>query len=130
MPFPVDEKYIIQAEQKLGLKFPPSFRAKMIRQNGGDVQTGRETWQLFPFLDRSDRTRLKRTCNDIVRETTSADEWEGFPTEAVAIGSNGAGDKLILLPAVDPRQLQDSVFWWNHETREVLKIADDFRELE
>jgi hypothetical protein len=130
MPFPVNEKYIIQTEQKLGVKFPASFRKKMMEENGGEVETESDTWHLFPFLDTSDKTRLKRTCNDIIRETTSSKDWDGFPPESVAIGANGGGDLLILLPSDNPTQLQNSVFWWDHETRTVHKIADDFMKLD
>jgi cell wall assembly regulator SMI1 len=126
---PTEEKYIIQTEQKLGVTFPASFRKNMMRENGGEVETEPDAWQLFPFLDTSDKTRLKRTCNDIIRETASAKEWDGFPKEAVAIGSNVGGDKLILLPSDDPTQLQNGVFWWDHETRTVHKITDDFEKL-
>jgi hypothetical protein len=135
MPFPVDIEFIKRTEEKLGVKFPPSFRLRMSKSNGGDARTSiggwDEYWQLNPFFDTSDKTRLKRTCNDIVRETKSANDWPDFPPEAVAIGANGGGDLLILLPdSDDPSRLQDAVFWWDHETGEVEKIADDFDEIQ
>jgi hypothetical protein len=37
MAFPVDEKYIRETEVKLALKFPASFRNKMMIQNGGEI---------------------------------------------------------------------------------------------
>jgi len=79
MPFPINEKYIIATEEKLRVKFPESFRAKMMEKNGGEVETPPDAWRLYPFLDTSDKKRLKRTCNDIVRETTNAKGWIGFP---------------------------------------------------
>ena len=130
MPFPIDEKYILQTEQKLGTKFPASFREKMMRDNGGEIEAFEDTWELHPFFDTSDKKRLKRTCNDIVRETASAKEWDNFPTGAVAIGANGCGDQLVFLPSDNPAILQDAVFWWDHETGDVERIADDFEELE
>jgi hypothetical protein len=69
MPFPVDEKYVIQTEQKLGVRFPDSFREKMQTDNGGLVVTLPDAWTLYPFFDTSDKKRLKRTSNDLVRET-------------------------------------------------------------
>jgi hypothetical protein len=84
MPFPVDEKYIIQTEEKLGVRFSRSFRNRMMLKNGGEVVTESDGWELFPFLDSSDKIRLKRTCNDIIRETAAAKEWDGFPSEALA----------------------------------------------
>ena len=71
----------------------------MLKDNGGEVVTPPDTWQLHPFLDTSDKKRLRRTCNDIARETESAKEWPRFPEEAIAIGANAGGDWLILLPA-------------------------------
>ena len=129
MPFPVNEKYILQTEQKLGTRFPASFREKMMQDNGGDVETPPDSWQLYPFFDTSDKKRLKRTCNDIVRETSNAREWDNFPQDGVAIGSNGGGDQLVFLASDDPGVLQDAVFWWDHETGAVHKVAGDFREV-
>ena len=87
MPFPVDLKFVTEAERKLGVKFPASFVLRMVRSNGGEVATPPDSWVLFPFLDTSDRKRLKRTCNDIVLETRKAREWRGFPGKGVAIGA-------------------------------------------
>ena len=106
MPFPVDEKYIQMAEKKLGVTFPHIFRNKMMKDNGGAVETPPDAWQLYPFLDSSDKKRLKRTCNDIVRGTTSAKGWPSFPDAAVVIGSNGGGDQLILMPGEKSGALQ------------------------
>ena len=130
MPFPVDEKYILQTEQKLGTRFPASFREKMMQDNGGEVETPPDSWELYPFLDVSDKKRLKRTCNDIVRKTVGAKEWDNFPQGAVAIGANGGGDQLVFLASDDSAVLQDAVFWWDHETGAVYKVADDFAELD
>ena len=129
MPFPVDEKYIQQAEQKLGVRFPASFRERMMQDNGGEVETPPDAWQLYPFMDTSDKKRLKRTCNDIARETASAKQWDSFPQDAIAIGSNGCGDQLVLTLSDDSGVLQNAVFWWDHETGEIHKIADDFSQL-
>lgn len=134
MPFPVDIQFIKLTEEKLGIAFPNSFKVRMSKSNGGDVTTKiggwEEHWQLHPFLDTSDKTRLKRTCDDIIRETSVAKHRTDFPPNAVVIGSNGGGDILVLLP--DPGELsrlQNAVFWWDHETGEVEKVADDFDEL-
>ena len=129
MPFPVDEKFILQAEQKLSVRFPASFRERMMKDNGGEVETSPNAWQLYPFMDTSDKKRLKRTCNDITRETASARQWDSFPRDAVTVGANGCGDQLVLIPTDDPAVLQDAVFWWNHETGEIHKVADDFKEM-
>ena len=129
MPFPIDENYVSQTEEKLGVTFPQAFREKMMAENGGEVKTPADAWQLHPFFDASDKKRLKRTCNDIVRETCAAREWRGFPDGAVAIGSNGGGDLLILMPSENGQALQQTVFWWDHETGAVSKVADSFDSL-
>ena len=76
------------------------------------------------------KKRLKRTCNDVVRETKSANDWPDFPPNAVAIGANGGGDQLILIPQADhPELLDHAVYWWDHETGDIHKVADDFGDL-
>jgi len=132
MPFPVDIKWIAQTEQKLGVRFPASFVTAMTKMNGGSVRNGIDRFELFPFLDASERKRIQRTCGSIDRETNTARSgWHGFPPDAVAIGANGCGDLLIMLPMQEhPESLQHAVYWWDHETGEVNHIADDFGELE
>jgi len=132
VPFPVALKWISQAEAKLGVRFPASFVNAMAKMNGGSVQTQVDDFVLFPFLDASDRKRIQRTCGSIDRETTSARKgWYGFPETAVAIGANGCGDLLILIPMEDqPDTLQHAVYWWDHETGATAVLTDDFGDLE
>jgi hypothetical protein len=130
MPFPLTLKYVNDAEAKLGVRFPASFVVKMANQNGGSVSTEIDSWELYPFLDSSDRQRWARTCNDIVRETQLARQSPRFPPDAVAIGANGGGDHLVFLPqTAAPGVLSHEVFWWDHETGEIHHAADDFAEL-
>ena len=130
MPFQLDEKFILQTEEKIGVKFPMSFREKMIKENGGEIETDEDVWTLYPFFDNSDKKRIKRTINDIIRETEQARSWEDFPKEVVAIGSNGGGDQLVFIIQSDnPIQLDNKVYWWDHETGDLNAVADDFAEL-
>lgn len=130
MAFPIDIKYIIETEQELGLAFPDNFKSKMAQVNGGELMTGDDDWQLFPFFDKSDNKRISRTCNNIILETNQAKQWENFPVNGIAIGSNGFGDLLLLLPTKeDNRKLSDEIFMWFHETGETEKIADSINEL-
>ena len=55
MPFPVEGKFIRATEEKLGVKFPLSFLARMQSANGGEVCACEETWQLHPFFDDSEK---------------------------------------------------------------------------
>ncbi len=129
MPFPVDAQYIKQTEEKLGVRFPLSYVAYMRRCNGGEIKVSDDYWQLYPILDTSGKKRLKRTCNDVVRETQQAKEWPRFPPNAVAIGSNCSGDLLAYIHTDQFQKLDDMVYWWDHETGELHIVADDFLDL-
>lgn len=129
MPFPIDEKYILQTEQQLGLTFPPCFKAKMIEMNGGEVVADDDLWQLFPFFDQADKKRIKRTCNHIIVETKQAQQWGGFPIDAIAIASNGSGDLLIFKKIENVQQLETTIYRWSHETAALKVVAQQFNQL-
>jgi hypothetical protein len=130
MAFPVDEKYIAEAERELDVKFPPIFLEKMKSQNGGEIETEDDTYTLYPFFDKTDVKRIKRTANHIILETKNAKEWDNFPSTGIAIGDNSFGDKLVLLPtADDPSKLSDQIYIWLHETGETTAIANNVNEL-
>jgi hypothetical protein len=130
MAFPVDMKWITQTESKLGVRFPAAFVTSMSRMNGGSVRTKIDVFELHPFLDGSDRKRIGRTCNSIDRETATARTFSEFPSDAVAIGANGGGDLLVLIPMEDRSEILDhAVYWWDHETGEIDLVADDFSDL-
>jgi len=130
MPFPIDIKYISEIEQELGLIFPESFKTKMREENGGELSTKDDDWQIFPFFDKSDQKRISRTANHIILETKQARNWGNFPANGIAIASNGSGDFLLLLPTKEnQQQLSSEIFAWFHETGEVKKIANHITEL-
>lgn len=111
MAFSVDIKMVKRAQAKLGRKLPLGYVAKMCRQNGGEIAIGADCWWLHPIFDDSDKKRLKRSCNDIVRETAYARQQFGFPQDALVIGHNGGGDKLVLLAESDTDRYGDAVYW-------------------
>lgn len=127
MPFPVERRFIEETERKLGASLPESFCNKMMEDNGGEVVALDDGWQLHPFLDSSDKKRLRKTCNDIVRETQVMKSWRGWPPTAINIASNGAGDHLVFLQT--GQSIGPAVYQWFHETGELTKVADDFAEL-
>ena len=129
MPFPIDEKYIAQTEKQLGLIFPSHFKAKMIQMNGGEVIADDDVWQLFPFFDQADKKRIKRTCNHIIYETKQAKQWQDFPSDTIAIASNGSGDLLIFKKLDNVQQLEDTVYRWSHETAALKVVAQHFDQL-
>lgn len=66
MPFPLDEKYIIETEKELDILFLGSFKVKMMQENGGELVIADNDWQLYPFFDKSDKKRINRTCNPMI----------------------------------------------------------------
>ncbi|MCE9531342.1 MAG: SMI1/KNR4 family protein [Planctomycetes bacterium] len=129
MPFSLEHRFVQQAQEKFGRTLPLGYVARICQSNGGQVNVGSDVFNLFPKFDTTDRKRISRTCNDIVRETVSAREWPDFPSGAVAIGDNGTGDKLVFLPDKVDLRYADAVFWWDHETGELDLVADAFEEL-
>jgi hypothetical protein len=128
MGLPTSESHIAAAERDGHFTLPAQWKLMLLRSNGLTVQANGDDWEAFPVLDGSSRKHLARSANHILRETESFRSFPRFPSEAVAIASNGSGDCLVLFPA------QSNVYVWDHETGE-LEIADvsypkaDFKEL-
>lgn len=129
MPFPLEMRFVRQAEEKLARKLPLGYLSRICRSNGGELAVGTDVFRLYPVLDSTDRKRLSRTCNDIVRETASARQWPRFPPDGLAIGGNGGGDKLVLMAEADTERFTDAVYWWDHETGELHFVADSLDDL-
>ncbi len=120
MGFPVSDHFIVAAEQALGRRFPGALKARLAGSNGGDIATSDDDWTLNPVRDDSDRKRLSRSANDIVRETYVSRQWPQFPSGGIAVASNGAGDLLVLLPE------SDDIFHWDHETGKLSLVDVDW----
>jgi len=126
MPFPIDEKYIIETESELNVKFPPQFKARMLEENGGVIDSGDFLFQLHPFFDKSDKKRISRTGNHIGLETKKARGWKAFPENGIVIGDGGSGDLLFLLHNGNGI-LSEEIYLWDHG--EIEKIAQTINEL-
>ena len=125
MPFPITVAEIAKTEAKTGFTFPFGLKTRFSRDNGGEIEVGGDCWQLIPFINASDRKRLARTCNDIVRETARMRDWRGFPPDAFVVAQNGGGDYLIILPEAEgSTQLGEAIFLWDHETGDHEPVAD------
>jgi len=122
MPFTTEQKFIARTQEALHRRLPVAYIDRMLRSNGGTLECDGDEWVMHPIFDDSDRKRLARTCNDIVRETKSAREWASFPPSAVAIGANGSGDMLVFLVENDER-FGDAVYIWEHETGQIRQVA-------
>jgi hypothetical protein len=124
MPFPITAAEIAKTEAKTGFTFPRGLKSRLSKDNGGEIEVAGERWQLIPFLDSSDRKRIARTCNDIVRETASMRDWHGFPADAFVVAQNGGGDYLIIRPETEgSTQLGETIYFWDHETGEHEPVA-------
>lgn len=120
MPFPVEMALIHEAERQLGRTLPMDLRVRLHRDNGGGVRAAGDMWTLFPVFDPTDRRKITRTANHIIRETRAARGWPGFPADAIAIAENGGGDYLILQAG------SEEVEFWDHETGEIEPVDVDW----
>jgi SMI1 / KNR4 family (SUKH-1) len=127
MPFDPAERFIRAAEEELGAPLPHSYRQVMMASNGGDVAAYSDVWNLYPILDKSDRKRVSRSCNDILRETRRLRDWPDWPENAVAIAHNGTDDKLLFLRG--GRLYHPEVYVWLHDTGDLIVVAQSFSEL-
>jgi hypothetical protein len=125
MAFPITAAEIAKTETKTGFTFPLGLKSRLSKDNGGEIEVAGDCWQLIPFLDTSDRKRLARTCNDVVRETVKMRDWRGFPTDAFVVAQNGGGDYLIIRPQAEgSTQLGETIYFWDHETGEHEPVTD------
>lgn len=120
MAFPTSERRIEDAERELGRRLPDEIRARLLRNNGGDLRVDGEVWQLHAVWDESDRRTAARTSSHVVHETREARLWSSFPGSAIAIASDGSGDLLVL------RADSMRVEWWRHETGECSPVDVDW----
>ncbi|MCH2032285.1 MAG: SMI1/KNR4 family protein [Tenacibaculum sp.] len=125
MPFDLDEKYIIETELDLNVKFPTHFKNRMMDQNGGEIESEDFFFQIHPFFDKSNKKRISRTCNHIGLETKNARQWSDFPKNGIVIGDGGSGDLLFLQHNGDGL-LTDEIYLWDHG--EIEKIAETINE--
>jgi hypothetical protein len=117
MPFPIEEKYIVETEQHLGRKLPAWYRDRMMKDNGGEYMACDDCWDLYPIFNKMSPKLMSRTCNHVIKETESAKEFPDFPKDALAIAGNGTGDQLILLP-INDKDFHETVNIWYHDSGE------------
>jgi hypothetical protein len=127
MPFDIAESLIVVAEQSLGTPLPASYRASMLKENGGEIEIEGDYWELFPIADTSDPKRLSRTANHILLETKICSDWSHFPAGALAIAEDGSGDRLVFIKQGDT--FEPCLYVWSHENGSLQKVADDFSDL-
>lgn len=129
MPSRLDERWVAALEAKIG-RLPHSYRSRMQRENGGTVGAADERWFLHPITDGSTPRAIARTCSDVLYETRAARKWPSFPLTALAIATNGCGDRLIFVGGDDEHGFGTAVLRWDHETGDLVPVANDFDELQ
>ncbi len=127
MPFNLSEEQLAQTEYELGAKLPHEYRESMKLNNGGEAPTEENDWVFYPIKDTSDKKRISRTCNHIIRETQSCFSLGNFPSNAVAIASNGLGDQMVFLK--QSNSFLNVVYIWLHKTGELKQLASKFNEI-
>ena len=127
MPFDLAASFIAAAEREIGSTLPTSYVTAMQASNGGELDVLDDDWQQYPIADTSDRKRLSRTANHVIKETQAMLQWPSFPKQGLAIAGNGSGDQLVLLR--DGDVFAEAVYHWSHETGALTKVAEAFSEL-
>lgn len=128
MSSPIEEQYIKSAEEKIDGRFPHSYRQMMKEKNGGDIVIDGDKWELYPILNAASKELYKQTFDDLVSETESVKKWFGFPENAIAIASNGRGDRLIFLRE-SRSKYSEKIYEWDHESTKVSLIEKSFKKL-
>lgn len=128
MPFNLPEEQLVQTEKELGCSLPIEYREAMKSDNGGEVRTEEDDWELYSIKDTSDRKRISRTCNHIIVETESCMGFGNFPENALAVAGNGLGDQMVFIKEFG--QYLSTVYIWLHESGELQKLAASFNEIE
>ncbi|MFK7739977.1 MAG: SMI1/KNR4 family protein [Planctomycetota bacterium] len=119
---PPPESCIRAAEVRLGIEFPPTYRARLLSENGGSVEIGDTWWDLYPVADDSEPNRIGPTWDHVCRQTELARLLGGFPVTAIAIGEDGSGDRLVMLRRRDDGPFELAV--WKVDTGDLQWTVD------
>ena len=124
--FPPDERGLRPTEEALGYRLPPDYRAHVLRDNGGEIETDDDVWRLVPVRNAKDRKTLSRTADDILRETGRARELPAFPPDGLVVARNEEGDLLLLRVSATGDRLH--LFRWRRQR--LASFAATIAELE
>ena len=130
MNFPIEEKYILKTELNLKVKFPVSFKTRMMNSNGGIILTDKIDIELFPFFDERNSKRRNQTYNDIKLENDRIKKYNNnFPNNTIVIGKDNLGNAIVLNHDGNG-VLSEKIYLWHHEQTDLKLIADSIIELE
>lgn len=119
MPFDLKEEFINRAEQDLNIsKFPENYRQFMMLSNGGFFEVGDDDsdeyvgFDLYPIADMSEKKRMKRTFNNVVRETLNSrnNYVSGEYDNYILIGDDGG--QGVYLFKINPDRSVDENVWY------------------
>ena len=125
MPDTADKSLIENAEDELDVKFPDSYRTKMMEVNGGRVYLPNQCFELHPLYNIQDK---QRTCVNVVYATKKSHEQYSVPSNLVVLGNDG-NNNLLVYKIAGSGELDPAVYWFDHETRDVTFITGDFQDL-
>ncbi|MBC2160232.1 SMI1/KNR4 family protein [Listeria booriae] len=104
---------LVDAEQLLGVQLDSQYKALFQLVNAPEFGE----WLFYPVKD---KRNLRKTFDDIVRNTKSARE-SGLPEAFVVISEDGTGDFLCMMSG------QPQVYYQNHEQGSAEVIANDLK---
>jgi cell wall assembly regulator SMI1 len=114
----VDESDIKLAEEKLRAIFPEQYKELLKLVNNPEIGE----WVLFPIKTPKN---AKKTWDDVVRQNNEVRD-ERMSEDLIAIGDDGSGDKLCFKKING--KMGDTIYLWNHETKELDEYAPSLEE--
>jgi hypothetical protein len=130
IPSPASEESIQETEAALKIKFPPSYREKMLRENGGDLQLKEGVFHLIPVRTSGHEAGAIAAAHDVVGATKEQKKNYTFPNDGIAFAANDAGDTLVFVKEYyHSDKLKNGVFLWNKKIGFVKRVAEDFSKL-
>jgi hypothetical protein len=131
MPQPADEKDIQETESTINIKFPATYRERMLKENGGDITLKEGIFHLFPFSAATGDASAKAGLPGVVKATKELKKIYTFPNDGIAFAANDAGDALVFVKEYyHSDKLKNGVFFWHKKIGFVKRVAEDFSKLQ
>jgi hypothetical protein len=129
-PSPASEESLQETEAALKIKFPPSYREKMLKENGGELKLKEGVFHLIPVRSGGREAGAGAAAYDIVNATKEQKKNYTFPSDGIAFAANDAGDHVVFVKEYyHSDKLKNGVFLWNKKIGFVKRVAEDFSKL-
>lgn len=129
-PSPASEESIHETESALKIKFPPSYRERMLKENGGELKLKEGIFRLIQVRGSGSAAGAKPGAQDVVTATKEQKKNYTFPNDGISIAVNDAGDHLVFVKEYyHSDKLKNGVFFWNKKIGFVKRVAEDFSKL-